>query len=283
MDIEAYISSAIIESYVLGLASEEEVSILNCIRKNNSAVDEAVIEAEKMLENLAEIQAVAMPISLKEKIWARLEDENLVGKNDAADLPPTVITSSDEYDTSLPNSSTEEQTAQMASLRSYGWAIAASVLLALSACANLFFYQQQQQDRQMLAQTNTQLNSEQTALAVLQDKWALIQNPAIKTISLKGVETKPDLHALVYWDQQSKAVYLSLEHMPVPPKGKQYQLWAMVDGQPVSAGVFPVAASNQMASKMLDVAKAQAFAITLEDEGGKPSPTLTELCVMGNI
>lgn len=283
MDIEAYISSGIIESYVLGLASEEEVSILNCIRKNNSAVDEAVIEAEKMLENLAEIQAVAMPISLKEKIWARLEDENPVGKNDAADLPPTVITSSDEYDTSLPNSSTEEQTAQMASLRSYGWAIAASVLLALSAGANLFFYQQQQQDRQMLAQTNTQLNSEQTALAVLKDKWALIQNPAIKTISLKGVETKPDLHALVYWDQQSKAVYLSLEHMPVPPKGKQYQLWAMVDGQPVSAGVFPVAASNQMASKMLDVAKAQAFAITLEDEGGKPSPTLTELCVMGNI
>lgn len=283
MDIEAYISSGIIESYVLGLASEEEVSILNCIRKNNSAVDEAVIEAEKMLENLAEIQAVAMPISLKEKIWARLEDENPVGKNDAADLPPTLITSSDEYDMSLPNSSTEEQTAQMASLRSYGWAIAASVLLALSAGANLFFYQQQQQDRQMLAQTNTQLNSEQTALAVLQDKWALIQNPAIKTISLKGVETKPDLHALVYWDQQSKAVYLSLENMPVPPKGKQYQLWAMVDGQPVSAGVFPVAASNQMASKMLDVAKAQAFAITLEDEGGKPSPTLTELCVMGNI
>ncbi|QQT32916.1 anti-sigma factor [Sphingobacterium multivorum] len=246
-------------------------------------MDEAVIEAEKMLENLAEIQAVAMPISLKEKIWDRLEDENLVGKNDAADLPPTVITSSDEYDKSLPNSSTEEQTAQMSSLRSYGWAIAASVLLALSAGANLFFYQQQQQDRQMLAQTNTQLNSEQTALAVLQDKWALIQNPAIKTISLKGVETKPDLHALVYWDQQSKAVYLSLENMPVPPKGKQYQLWAMVDGQPVSAGVFPVAASNQMASKMLDVAKAQAFAITLEDEGGKPSPTLTELCVMGNI
>jgi len=272
LDIEAYISSGIIESYVLGLASEEEVSILNCIRKNNSAVDEAVIEAEKMLENLAEIQAVAMPISLKVKIWARLEDENLVATTDSADLPPTLITSSDE-----------EQTAQIVSLRSYGWAIAASVLLALSAGANLFFYQQQQQDRQMLAQTNTQLNSKQTTLAVLQDKWALIQNPAIKTISLKGVETKPDLHALVYWDQHSKAVYLSLEHMPVPPKGKQYQLWAMVDGQPVSAGVFPVAASNQMASKMLDVAKAQAFAITLEDEGGKPSPTLTELCVMGNI
>lgn len=283
MDIEAYISSGIIESYVLGLASEEEVSILNCIRKNNSAVDEVVIEAEKMLENLAEIQAVAMPISLKEKIWARLEDENLVAKNDSADLPPTLITSSDEYDKSLKNSGTEEQTAQIVSLRSYGWAIAASVLLALSAGANLFFYQQQQQDRQMLAQTNTQLNSEQTALAVLQDKWALIQNPAIKTISLKGVETKPDLQAIVYWDQHSKAVYLSLEHMPVPPKGKQYQLWAMVDGQPVSAGVFPVAASNQMASKMLDVAKAQAFAITLEDEGGKPSPTITELCVMGNI
>jgi len=283
LDIEAYISSGIIESYVLGLASEEEVGILNCIRKNNSAVDLAITEAEKMLEDLAEIQAVAMPMPLKEKIWSKLEYENLTTDNDQADLRQNKATLTEENSSQQPSSIAEEKPTQMIPARSFGWAIAASVLFVLSAGANLFFYQQQRENRQMLAQANAKLDSQQATLAVLQDKWTLVQNPAIKTISLKGIETKPDLHAIVYWDQQSKAVFLSLEHMPLPPKGKQYQLWAMVDGQPVSAGVFPLAAQAQMASKMLDVAKAQAFAITLEDEGGKPAPTLTELCVMGSI
>ncbi len=283
MDIEAYISSGIIELYVLGLASEEEVSILNCIRQNNSAVDLAITEAEKMLEDLAELQAVAMPMPLKEKIWTRLKSENLITENEQSDLGPIVPTVTKQPGGELPNSIAEEKPTEMVPVRTYGWAIAASLLFVLSAGANLFFYQQQKENSQMLAQANAQLDSQQATLAVLQDKWTLVQNPAIKTISLKGIESKPDLHAIVYWDQQSKAVFLSLEHMPLPPKGKQYQLWAMVDGKPVSAGVFPVAAKAQMASKMLDVAKAQAFAITLEDEGGKPAPTLTELCVMGSI
>jgi len=71
--------------------------------------------------------------------------------------------------------------------------------------------------------------------------------------------------------------------MPIAPKGKQYQLWAMVDGQPVNAGVFPLDVKVDGTSKMLDIPKAQAFAITLEDEGGKDVPTLSELCVMGGI
>ena len=68
MDIAAYISSGIIESYVLGLASEEEVSILNCIRKNNVEVEQAIAEAEKALEGLADIQAIKIPLSLKQNI-----------------------------------------------------------------------------------------------------------------------------------------------------------------------------------------------------------------------
>jgi len=283
LDIEAYISSGIIESYVLGLASEEEVSILNCIRKNNSAVDQAIAEAEKMLEDLAEIQAVGMPMALKEKIWNRLQDENLVANDNQPELLPTTQTLSKDDSIQQQTSSAEEEPKQAVPIRSYNWAIAASILFVLSAGANLFFYQQQKESSEMLAAANNELHSKKAMLATLQDKWDLVENPAIKTISLKGIETKPDLHALVYWDQQSKAVFLSLEHMPAAPKGKQYQLWAMVDGQPVSAGVFPLDAKTQMASKMLDVAKAQAFAITLEDEGGKDAPTLTELCVMGSI
>lgn len=280
MDIAAYISSGIIESYVLGLASEEEVSILNCIRKNNVEVEQAIAEAEKALEELADIQAMAMPVSLKEDIWNKLNAENLVAFGDPSEGKET---ESSTLDHNIERNSGEEPEEVIVPRKSYNWAIAASVLLVLSVGANVLLYQQNNETKDKLTKTSSSFDQQQASLATLQDKWRLVQNPAIKTIPLKGVENKPDLHALLFWDQLSKAVYLNIEQMPIAPKGKQYQLWAMVDGQPVNAGVFPLDAKADGTSKMLDIPKAQAFAITLEDEGGKDVPTLSELCVMGGI
>ncbi|MCS4227063.1 MULTISPECIES: anti-sigma factor domain-containing protein [Sphingobacterium] len=280
MDIKGYISSGIIESYVLGLASEEEVSILNCIRKNNVEVEQAIAEAEKTLEELADIQAMAMPVSLKEDIWNKLNAENLVASSDPAEGNET---ESSTIDYNIEQNSGEKSEAVIVPRKSYNWAIAASVLLVLSVGANVLLYQQNNETKDKLTKTSASFDQQQASLATLQDKWRLVQNPEIKTIPLKGVENKPDLHALVFWDQLSKAVYLNLEQMPTAPKGKQYQLWAMVDGKPVNAGVFPLDAKVDGTSKMLDIPKAQAFAITLEDEGGKDVPTLSELYVMGGI
>ncbi|WP_312336851.1 anti-sigma factor [Sphingobacterium sp.] len=278
MDIKAYISSGIIESYVLGLASEEEVSILNCIRKNNIEVEQAIAEAEIALEELADSQAMEMPMQLKQNIWDKLNAENLVPNQDIESTKYREIPSDDiNEQISIKGSNA------IVPLKSYRWTIAASLLLAISVGANIFMYQRNGDNQSQLDQQVSLLHKQQSKLAVLQDKWNLVQNPAIKTIPLKGVDNKPDYRALVFWDQASKAVYLSIEHMPVAPKGKQYQLWAMVDGKPVNAGVFPLDANEDIASKMLDIPTAQAFAITLEDVGGKDAPTLSALCVMGSI
>jgi anti-sigma-K factor RskA len=278
LDIKAYISSGIIESYVLGLASEEEVSILNCIRKNNIEVEQAIAEAEIALEELADSQAMEMPMQLKQNIWDKLNAENLVPNQDIESTKYREIPSDD-----INEQISIKRNNAIVPLKSYRWAIAASLLLAISVGANIFMYQRNGDNQSQLDQQVSLLHKQQSKLAVLQDKWNLVQNPAIKTIPLKGVDNKPDYRALVFWDQASKAVYLSIEHMPVAPKGKQYQLWAMVDGKPVNAGVFPLDANEDIASKMLDIPTAQAFAITLEDVGGKDAPTLSALCVMGSI
>lgn len=278
MDIKAYISSGIIESYVLGLASEEEVSILNCIRKNNVEVEQAIAEAEIALEELADSQATEMPMQLKQVIWDKLNAENLIPNEEIELTEPNDVLS--EH---INEQISMERNKAIVPLISYRWAIAASLLLAISIGANIFLYQRNGDNENQLDQKISLLHKQQSKLAVLQEKWNLVQNPAIKTIPLKGVENKPDYRALVFWDQASKAVYLSLEHMPAAPKGKQYQLWAMVDGKPVNAGVFPLDANEDITSKMLDIPAAQAFAITLEDEGGKDAPTLSALCVMGSI
>ena len=69
--------------------------------------------------------------------------------------------------------------------------------------------------------------------------------------------------------------------MPAAPQGMQYQLWAIVDGKPVDAGVFDVATSGLLKMKTLD--GAVAFAVTIEPRGGRPSPTLETMQVIGNV
>jgi anti-sigma-K factor RskA len=64
------------------------------------------------------------------------------------------------------------------------------------------------------------------------------------------------------------------------PPGKQYQLWAIVDGKPVDAGMV---GDCEGLCKMKVINRAEAFAITLEKEGGSSAPTLTAMYVMGKV
>ncbi|EOR31114.1 hypothetical protein [Elizabethkingia meningoseptica] len=77
MNTKEYISSGIIESYILGHASPEEMGILECVIKNNAEVKAAFEEAQKNLENLATAQAIAPPADLKSKIWDKIQKEQI--------------------------------------------------------------------------------------------------------------------------------------------------------------------------------------------------------------
>jgi anti-sigma-K factor RskA len=72
-----------------------------------------------------------------------------------------------------------------------------------------------------------------------------------------------------------------VNNLPKPAAGKQYQLWAIVNGQPVDAGMLNWNDATIVAS-MKNIPQAQAFAITLEDEGGHPLPQGV-MYVLGSI
>ncbi|TDS17407.1 anti-sigma factor [Sphingobacterium paludis] len=275
MDIKEYISSGIIEAYVLGLATEEEVSVLDCIRQKHPEVQEAILEAQLLLEDLATEQAVSPAPELKDQIWAQISSL-------PADVHGSVVTTA--ADTPAPADIVEtDKVVKLPQHRdNHTLAIAATILLAVSLGGNILLYQQREESDNMLAQAEAARDSTQTLLSAANSQWELLQRPSVKAVSLAGVEGRPDLKAVVLWDTQNANVYLTAEKLPAAPQGKQYQLWAIVDGQPVDAGVLPLASTEQM-FKMNNIPNAQAFAITLEDEGGKPAPTLSDLYVIGNI
>ncbi|MFP3598233.1 anti-sigma factor domain-containing protein [Chryseobacterium sp. SIMBA_029] len=273
MNTKEYISSGIIESYILGLASHEEAGILECVMKNNAEVKAAFEEAQKTLEDLATAQAVAPPSDLKSTIWNKIQQEQTADETirlvPDSQPNPTFQKESDEPVAAKSNSSWKT------------YAVAASVLFLVSAAGNLFWMNSQSQNKKEIAKLNTEKQFQNLALQKMEQKWNILSNPDMQMVMLKGVEKHPDSKAMVFWDKKTKEVYLNAESLPKAPEGMQYQLWAIADGKPVSAGMYAEEKDSKIA--LSNIPNAQAFAITLEKKGGSEVPTMENMYVMGAI
>lgn len=94
-----------------------------------------------------------------------------------------------------------------------------------------------------------------------------LYHPAV--ISLRSKDS--DQQAVVFWCSRSKTVCVDPGTLAGTPTDKQYQLWAIVNGKPVDAGVFNASASNQLQLLKI-ISQAEAFTITIEKQGGAPAP-----------
>jgi len=88
--------------------------------------------------------------------------------------------------------------------------------------------------------------------------------------------------AYVYWNGSTQEVYLDIQNMKELAQENQYQLWAIIDGKPVDAGVFDGNLTGLVKMKGIGTGAA-AFAVTIEPRGGKASPTLETMQVVGNV
>lgn len=70
MKINEYIESGILEAYVLGAASETEISELLDLKARHPQIGDALYELETDLERIAQHMAITPP----PEIWTRIED-----------------------------------------------------------------------------------------------------------------------------------------------------------------------------------------------------------------
>lgn len=249
MNIQEYISSGIVESYVLGLADAGERAEFEELCRQYPELVRARDEFELLLEKQALANAVELPLSAKGQVLSAI------------------------------NANTT--TTPVRSMGGWRWIAAASiVLLAVSAW---LAYDADRRNRE-LAALNSQLqqrldSSENLLQRIVDDHRAMVGKGTV-VVNLEGTKNAPQSKASVYWDSAKANVYLVVQNMPRLPNDKQYQLWAIIDGVPKDLGVFDVKDEN-MIIKMTGVAKAQAFAITIEKQGGSATPTLDSLQVMG--
>jgi len=276
LNSKEYISSGILESYILGHASPEEAGILECVMKNNTEVREAFEEAQKTFEMLATAQAVTPPNDLKSKIWDRIQQQEKVELPVEKPIIP--------IQTNVQQSPVKTEIRETKSEKKGNWknfAIAASLLFLVSTGANLYWMNSQSELKEEMANMKNENQSKNLAMQNMQQKLDVVANPDMKKIVLAGVEKHPEAKATVLWDANSKDVYLSVNNLPKAPEGMQYQLWAIEDGKPVSAGMY--SEDKDMKIALANITKAQAFAITLEKKGGSEAPTMENMYVMGGV
>lgn len=279
MNIQEYISSGIVESYVLGLADEAERAEFEQMCVLHTEVRAAREAFEIQFEQQALANAVTPPERLRETILHQ------VGGGQSG---VHVTRQINERPTTEP----QQPATRVVSIGLRYAAAAAIVLLAGSAILNIYFFNKYREYShrydQLLAQ-QTELvknnNTLQTKLNTYQNTITGLTDTGMAVIKMGGNVVKgspaPASLATVYWDTRSKDVYLMANNLPRPGAGKQYQLWAIVDGKPVDAGVFDMPEGHVM-MKMKNIPRAQLFAVTLEQKGGSPTPQ-GPMYVMGKV
>ena len=278
MNTNEYISSGILEAYVFGELSQEEVRGVENMAAQYPDVMNEIKSIRDSFEDYALSHAVTPPAHLKNKILAAIQEQEKEIPATVAEIKPIVEVKKEEA-----------KIIPIQTKNSYlQYLVAASVVATLVTSALSIHYHGKwkaaeaslvafSKDNQILA---NQVNFKSSELETTKKLTAFLQDTSTTLVPLKGLGSAPTAYAKVFWNKNQKQVYLKVENLAAAPSDKQYQLWALKDGKPIDAGVFDV---NGLVQKMKDIDGAQAFAVTLEPKGGSSSPHLETLCLMGAI
>ncbi len=276
MNVSEYIASGILESYALGAVSEQERREVECLSGIYPELKQELGQITQSLEDYAFLHSEEPPADLRNRIMAHLEflptdnEELRIAKN----APQAVVRP-------LHTSAEPDVTYR------FTWLVAASVGLAVLVFSGYMFTQlsQSRQTVDALNASNIQLNDAVQQLRRQQERdqqaVALLTAPGTRTVRVLGNDKAPKGELAVYWNSNEQKVAVAVRSLPTLPTDKQYQLWAMVDGKPVDAGVFDPTTGVQSLNRA--VARAQAFAVTIEQRGGSPTPNLSTLLAVGVV
>jgi len=257
LNIKEYISSGILEAYALGEVTPAEKQEVESNLRQYPELKLELEQIEKTMEAFTMKAGVKPASSLKEAIMSKAMTSAKV-----VSIVPAPI---------------------------WKYATAASITIALLTSYMAYHYYDKWSatsfalnnlivQNQQIAQDYNVVNQK---LDKIQSDFSIIESSAFAKVVMKGTDNAPDAMATVYWNPGSQEVYLSIQNLKELSQANQFQLWAIVDGKPVDAGVFDTGIEGLL--RMKSISGAVAFAITIEPRGGLPSPTLSTMQVMGGL
>ena len=162
-----------------------------------------------------------------------------------------------------------------------GWLAAAAAAAALAAGAlawisrsdNARLQRELVAAHEREAALDRQLTALKTSAAYASQTAAVLRAADLGRVELAGQTGAQQASGRILWSASQGVVFVATNLPPLPP-GRVYQLWVVAD-KPRSAGVVvPDAAGHLTVISSEPVGtRPKAFALSLEPEGGRPSPT----------
>lgn len=270
MDYKELIESGKLELHALGALDSNEAKEIDHLLSTNEEVRKEYEEIVEALQQYGRVTSQKPSLDALER--AKSEIEEL--EKDAAAKESKVVPM-------LP-----EPTSESNRLR---WlAIAASVLLVVSIGLNVKLgsdlenvradYLALESENRQMATNTVRLEEEGNRFAALINEMS---SAGVQKTDMGSTEKYDGYEASVFWNKQSSKVVLAFRDLPDLRDNEQYQLWAIVDGEPVDAGIFD--SKDKLVEMKAIQGDAAAFAVTIEPKGGSVSPTLENMCMVGNV
>lgn len=265
MDKERFLSSGLLEQYVLGLTDPEETREVENYLKVFPELRRDVEKMRQAIEQYAMGQAIPAPPRHR-------SGPSLEAEWPAATKPINKNVSRPEKE--------RTQLRQRLTLAA-GLAI---ILLAVSMAmyqrmVNVsHHYRELNAEFALFRQQCEEKNTEKTEQAIL---YAFLKHADTRPVHLYGTELAPEAEVVVYWNEQEHQAYLNPVNLPAPPPGKQYQVWADVDGQMINMGVLESSITELHILSFID--RAESINITIEPAGGSFRPTVAFLLANGKV
>jgi anti-sigma-K factor RskA len=266
VNVKEYINSGLVESYVLGLATDAERLEFEQVCATYPEIAEARDAFERSLENQLIRDAITPPSFIKEKIQQQISS----AANSSSNLSDDVIA-----DTPV--------------RRMNVWRLLAAACFVGLLGVGYWAYTTNEKYQNALAKqsaTEKELQQSTAQLESLQQQADMMTKPGVKMVALKGTANAPQAQTTIFWDTTgTRDVYLMINNLPQPATDKQYQLWAIIDKQPVDLGMIDYEANQKrLLLRMKNVQNAQAFAITLEQRGrSNTEKPEGQMYVLGNL
>lgn len=262
MNKEEIISSGLLELYALGIASPEEAMVVETCLRNYPELREELNSIEDTMEQYAQGNSITPSSKLKENVFYSITDFN----------------------------ESNFQTKPVSSGRVYQippfFKLMAAVVIALlvvNVVLTWTYYNKYQSSQNKLDLAYEKIGAQEKSNEAMASDMDVITNKYSQPVVLKGTPKSPESVAKIFWMKNSGDVFIDASNLPETPENKQYQLWAIVDGKPVDAGMIETKKGKYYIQKMKSFGQAQAFAITLEKTGGSTSPTMDEMVVISSM
>lgn len=261
MNSKEYIASGILELYVAGTLSKKENEEVHAMMQKYPEVKQEVLSIEAAIVALTATTAHKDTSGVFEDIKLQLDSTE-------TDVIPIQKSRS--------------------IFRYTGWA--AAIILGIGLIYSVLKTNNLQSEievvkseREALKEQIYKANNDLTAATEL---LSVLRTKDIISVPLGGQTVSPESYAKVYWDKNTNSVYLDLQGLPEPPKGKVYQVWSLTLNPltPTSLGIIEEFSTDK--DKVFDLEntnESEAFGITLEPAGGSESPTLEQLYTLGVV